>query len=632
MNLQKDNRLEIFILILMSCIISCASYVFFLNNSLSFSDTDDFMRIIRLDEFFKTGDFYNSVIDRANYPYGCDLHWTRFYDLFLSIPILIIHWLGISIEDSIKYVCFVISPIIKLICTILVFDLLKKFMSKESSFVGAAVFCGTPFVSTIFSFGRPDHHAFIMMWMIIYASSLVDILQADKGKIKPFLKSGTVAAINVWISPETLIPILLGECVLFLRSFNDEELCEKLYFKNATTAFFIMVITGIEQKVFSTPSYGLTVCFWIFLFAHAMKSKLTFQSPYLRYWHFAYLLNLMMVMPFIGPVEYDKISIVHFVVFACITVGMAINIQLMGQKYHKIDIIIWCAVIATVFLSIYPLFLKGMAADVPELAKRIWLYKVNEMRSPFAKDTGLFMIVFFIICLVAIVVKIQELSKNKIFQRTEENTIWWLFTALGSAYTILGCCAYRMLPYAALFSTPLIISLGMDSFWVKKWNHLSKIVFTLCLGVFFVCFTGYCEFDPEEAKKNRKETYSPLELFNFLDKLSPTPKVIMAYANDGPTLLYYTKHTVISVPYHRATQGIIYSYIITQMSYDEKLAKKVLKKTRSQYIFLRKSVLDNPKSLGARIFKGEIPTWCKKIKVPEKFDDIVLVEIDQSKL
>jgi hypothetical protein len=103
----------------------------------------------------------------------------------------------------------------------------------------------------------------------------------------------------------------------------------------------------------------------------------------------------------------------------------------------------------------------------------------------------------------------------------------------------------------------------------------------------------------------------------------------MAHTNDGPTILYYTKHSVVGTPYHRQPQGIISSFKVMEDKYDEKIVKDILKATQSSYLLIRKKRYAEAKvqSLPQMIINNIPPKWVKIIRLPPKFSDVIVAKI-----
>ncbi len=47
------------------------------------SGPDGYMRLVRVEALFETGDWYDNFAARSNVPWGDDQHWTRPFDVLL---------------------------------------------------------------------------------------------------------------------------------------------------------------------------------------------------------------------------------------------------------------------------------------------------------------------------------------------------------------------------------------------------------------------------------------------------------------------------------------------------------------------------------------------------------------------
>jgi hypothetical protein len=189
-----------------------------------------------------------------------------------------------------------------------------------------------------------------------------------------------------------------------------------------------------------------------------------------------------------------------------------------------------------------------------------------------------------------------------------------------------------MAPYSATFLLPMIVDLGMNGGLTKRFHRLWRIVITSFLAIFFIFCTACFSSTGEEKSASSSYTYK--DLFEVLDNLSSSPAVIMAHSNDGPSILYHTKHSVVGAPYHRQARGILFSHVIMEEPYNEEKAKRILEITDSAYIFVRKPKSPSPErpSLARMIATNDLPTWLSIVKLPEKFSDVVVAKIDRNKL
>jgi hypothetical protein len=504
-------------------------------------------------------------------------------------------------------------------------------MKKNDAFLTTAIFPCHPLICGINHFGRPDHHAFIMLFMILYLKSVIDVVLAKFNGENLYLKPAIIAALCVWISPETLIPILLTDGILFIYAFANMKRLKFLHMKNT------LIACGIGMIVFFSPHQMfnciLTTCILLMVIPYATTQSEGQLDRILKYWHIVVMILMLLLCPLIIPVEYDKISAVHVFLFVCSAIYFGIS-----MVYYRLELkcrvalsAVWLTVIAAVFLFLYPKFFSGMSANIDDYVKEIWLSKVREMQSPLAGDGKVDFLVYCVILIASISSKVARLLPQK---RVAADIIWCILIGNAAVYTILAGMAYRMQPYAILFGLPIIVDFAVNGDFAKSIHRLWRVVVALFLTTFFLFFTVF--FSDSAPPEDVKHAYTPKELFELIDNLSKTPVVLMAHIDDGPALLYHTKHSVVSAPYHRQESGITSSHRIMDAKYDEETTKSILKTTNSSYIFIKKHLYEKnhskPESLAQMLINGNRPDWISILKLPPRFSDIIVAKIDQKKL
>ena len=625
----KEKTSEIIVLSALYLALLSYSYVVLFGDSMTFMDTDDFMRVLRTKEFFNDYDLNNSMVSRSNYPIGCELHWTRLYDFLIIGLTWLVDLFSESLEQSIEVACFIISPILGIASTVVIYNIFEKFMSKTNTFLATALFCASPFLMAFFTFGRPDHHAFITLCMLIYIYCTINMVLDETENKKNFIITSVAATACVWASPETLIVLLLTDAVLFFAYMKDFEKTKILYLKSILTSCFIGIVAMIPISG-SNFFHCLLMSILLLLIPYTTLSRRSLNNDmFFKYWHYVCLLFMMLFLTEITPVEYDKISIVHTTLFLCVSTFFAINLQLIGRKDHLYDAITWAMVICLIFLSMFPRFLMGMSADVAPLIKKVWLSKIIELHSPWIGNMFWTFLIFSIITLTAIIVKTKELIKQEF---TKTSIVWAILIIIASCYWILACFAYRMIPYSVLFGLPLIVNLGMSSEYVKRYKKVSRMIFTMMISCLFIIITS-CFVETEIDVKKSDQKYTDAELFGSIDNLCHRPVVIMAHTNFGPKLLYYTKHFVLGAPYHRQVEGIILSYSIMEMDNNLKVVRRILKKTNTHFIFVsHKQQTEFPNSFASALLAGNLPKWISIVKIPIRFSDYSVFKVDQDLL
>ena len=444
MNRFRENKTEIYFLLGIGLFINIFLYLSVRGFYISFFDTDDFMRLIRIRQFFSDFDLSNNIIQRCNVPYGCDLHWTRLYDFFLIIPSYILSFFTESVNKAIEYVGFFITPVTKSIVSLLIYGLFLKYTNKYQAFLISMFFIAHTLIVYLGIFGRPDHHMFIIMCILIWLTSISDFI--EKPESKKYQISSTVATfLCIWASPETLMPLLLTDTVLFLHFFKDDRKLYALYRKDILTAAFICAL--------EISSGSLSV-------------------------------------------DYDKISTVHSVLYLFGSV-IFLTVSKIGGNDLKRRIAfsaVFSVIMGITFLILYPKFIYGMSGNVDSYAKIIWLNRVHEMQSPFEKHLD-FCMAFYPVMFAAVFYGFFILKFKK-------NTVFWHIISINAFfYTLFSCFAWRMLPYSVLFGIPLVVFSVMNARLSKKLpryvRSLSAIVLIMFLPILFV------EFETGNLQRNR---------------------------------------------------------------------------------------------------------------------------------
>jgi hypothetical protein len=546
-----------------------------------------------------------------------------------------INLFGLSIEKSVEYVGFIISPIVKSVAIIVLLHIFQKILSQRNAFLAATLFATNFIILPLGSFGRPDHHIFIILFMIVHLANIARILETNSTKQSDSIKAALSAALNVWISPETLIPLLLIDGILLLSTFLNILRLENLYIKSLFTTLFISAIICLPNHA---SGYYLMVGAMFLVVPYITFNEFYLTDQIFKHWHWIVLFLMMILSPLFPVVEYDKISFVHMSLYIFMSLFLGINMfqQEKDIKSRAIFALFWGIIIAAVFLCIYPRFLHGMSADISDYVKEIWLHRVSEMTSPLKCGDAVFFTSHSIIVAISTYDMITKLLSKKF---SKIDLLWWIFIANALCYTVLAGLFYRMLPYSALFSLPLVVEFGMNSKFVKYLSSTLRIMVTFFLSTFFVLVVACLKND--DHIEEPYPAYDKRELYGELNKLSKKPVVIMAHTNDGTDIMYFTKHSVVGVPYHRQTWGIVASYKIMEGKYDENEAKEILRKTNTSYIFIRKakqkSTVENMSLAQIIIDESEskprkktCPAWIRLISLSKKFNDIVVAKIDRA--
>lgn len=556
----------------MCCLLlSASSHVISNGWYITFHDTDDYMRVVRIGEFFQHFDWSNCVVERSNVPYGCSLHWTRLYDFFIILPTYIVSFFVDTLDEAITYTCFCISPVIECITIVFIVCIFKTLLNFRNAYIVSLILISSPVLQTSCAFGRPDHHAFIILFMAMFLYYLLLFMQ--KKNITNILKLSIVNAACVWISPESLIVLLIADAVLYTCTMLNKVDIRALYLKNAAVSVIIFFI----------------------------------------------------ILDDISAIEYDKISIVHYSLYAASALFFKLISKTCEHKNLNQKILISSVAItffAGVFLYMYPKFLLGMSGGISDYAKIVWLNKVKEMSSPFSGSIGVYCAINALVILTVSAFRLCTIDYKKL---SSDSIIWIIIACISITYVVFSLFANRMLPYTVFFAAPLVVFFVMNCSVFSKLLDITKIVIALLFSAMVFIFindesidNSCCTYSNKLAisnvSANAETTHDDeLLLYEKIDKLNDTPVVILSNVDSGPKTLYYTKHKVVASPYHRQERGIISSYKALFDTFNEDLTKDIIKETNAQYIMIPNSKSYKSDSLAGELINGRAPKWLQPI-------------------
>lgn len=628
MDWLKQNKIELIFIILTGFLVNIFLYIDIQGFFITFWDTDDFMRLVRIRQFFVDYDFLNNTIQRSNVPFGCELHWTRLYDFFLIIPSYFFNFFTDSIENAIEYVGFLITPFFKCAASVMIYAILLKCLEKYNAFLVAILFIGCLEIMPLGMFGRPDHHMFIIFLVTLFLWSVQRAISENdqnSSAEKNFYCISVTSFACIWASPETLIPLLLTDFVLFAHFFfsQDSEKLQLLFKKN----IFVALLAGLLELTTARAGVAYLGCLDVLLIVSLLIGNSKKTDILLS----VLFVCIILFSKYIFPIDYDKISIVHVVLYAISGIFFRISTYIRGDLKKRLILngLFWIF-LGVIFLILYPKFIYGMSADVSDYAKEIWLNRVMEMKSPLKDSDRSIFITHCIISFSAIFhgLFVLKFGEHKIF--------WHVISINAFFYTIFSGFAFRMWPFSDLFTLPIIVNSVMHAKILQKIPRIGK---TCILLLLLTLLPPIFQKDKNELKqstiennssKNRDENEEgkfKRKFYEEISKIVPPDSVIIADTDLGPEILYYTSCRVVGAPYHRQTEGIISCYEVLQKDYDENCIRKILEQTHASYILFEKPApKSSEKNLKNMMANNELPKWLEILKL-QSSDKMILAKI-----
>jgi uncharacterized membrane protein YhaH (DUF805 family) len=259
---------------------------------------------------------------------------------------------------------------------------------------------------------------------------------------------------------------------------------------------------------------------------------------------------------------FDRLSLVHLVLFAILTAGVAIAqiLPLSGPVLRLISAIAGAALTLAIMGIWLPEFLNGPMAAMDPLVYEVW-FRHNAEVSPALNFANLSRTAPKAVAHLGLVLIAVPALACQIRRSRDEHRLNWLILAIFLALSLaMAMAEARWMGYAQVLSLPPCIALLQALFARFQRPGMGSAMVRICAVILLA--TGPligaglirkampmakqgASCDVAEMARYLGETYPDraYRLFNFI------------YA--GPALLFHSHHAVVATPYHRNTAGIV---------------------------------------------------------------------------
>jgi|LSQX01.3.fsa_nt_gb asparagine N-glycosylation enzyme membrane subunit Stt3 len=545
-------------------------------------DTDTYMRLVRVEQLAETGDWYNSVIHRSNYPYGDELHWTRPLDvILLGGAYALAPFTGF--KQGLLYWGIIISPLIGILTLLALYWAARRVMSKESRRLLWILFIAQPILLQVFYFGRPDHHSLLMLLFILLLGCLFRMVE-ERENNRYVILGGLIASFAMWVSVEFIFAII----VVYIT---------------------LGVLWLLKSKAYARQMLLFSLILFIF-----STAALFIERP----------LSALLI------VEYDKISIAHLFVFmvAVIATYLLTLVKSRVLSYRLLETTGILLSSGLIIWLVFPAFYQGPMAGVNKAIVPIWLSKVTEVQPVWSLEPYHMTIIFGSIILFTGYI-VYLIVKNKFSDHIN------LLAPLVGGFLIflpLGLYQVRMDYYLLVIIIMLLAVLlseiisSISKLQIK--NLYKPVLRVLVMLVFILGLPGVgILLSLEDAKDNSSSISPDLKLLSsFLNEYQQDnnqDKTILTFIDFGPQILYRTDFNVVSTPYHRNDQGILFNYNVMaedNLNYAKEMLNQreidliIICSESSEKRFYKKS--NNNATFYEKLISGQIPDFIEEISLP----------------
>ncbi len=459
-------------------------------------DNDGYMRFLKIEQLAVTGDWFDSVFHRSNYPYGETLHWTRPLDVYVfGLSLLLRPFVG---EEALYWASFINGPLLLIAAGLLGVWAFGWFMRPGIRGVFLLAHLGLPLLIAYFGFGRVDHHGLILLVFIWTIGILGRTLHDPTPRRAALL--GVSLGLGLWVSVEFLVPWLLVAATLGVlvvhtnRAALSQAAVVTFISAAASTAVALMIERGASAS----------------------------------------------------EVEFARIAIVHVIVAVVLSL-VFLGLSWLGRR-NESSLFRWLGLLGlssvgcVVLLLVFPQLVAGPFVDFDPIVRDRWLSRVTELL-PVSLDEGSGLIVFRMAPIVFGLVALP-FAYRQTFGRPGRTMVG----ALGGwmiVYAVLTVMQFRW----AMFSHYLALILIVVAFGglYDRMGEMRGAVLVRPLLIasvlLFPLVGGGIESDPAGTARD-------CSLEDVLPTLRRADRTtILADQDIGPNLLYHTDHNVVVTPY-----------------------------------------------------------------------------------
>lgn len=168
-------------------------------------DADAYLRLVRVLELHQGAGWFDTVTPRLAAPDGLSVHWTRPLDLLILLPALAAEALaGATPRSAILIAGILVSPVLHAAAAVAAAWGAQAIWPGRAAWYAVLLAVATPAANAYAGAGRADHHALILLALMLGISAALHALRPGGG-VRPALLSGIAFGMGIWVSPEVLI-------------------------------------------------------------------------------------------------------------------------------------------------------------------------------------------------------------------------------------------------------------------------------------------------------------------------------------------------------------------------------------------------------------------------------------------
>jgi hypothetical protein len=560
-------------------------------------DNDAYLRLIRIEELWASGDWYGIVTQKLGAPDGLSLHWTRPLDLLILLPALAVSWFGVPLHDAIYWVGVAIAPLLQTLTCLAVAWAAKPVFPQHGAWRLAALMLLLNGAALSYSLaGRPDHHPLSLVLIALMLGYAIRAMLAPE-RARPAYIAGAMAGAGVWVTPESLLitaPILIALGLLWFAA-QEPRAWSRIGIRFGLGMALVLVIAiGLEQP----PQAWLQA-------------------------------------------EYDKVSILHLALALAVAIDFRLAAAITWRGWRRAAgafVIVLSTLLLLNFL--FPYFYLGPLGNIDDASAKLFMAEVTEMRPMWPVDKASTMWFFSMAgnALAAIPAGFYFLWKTR---RTPLAPVHLMlaitFTVALLAAMMHTRLAVPMAVVGAILGCGLFVLIcdrvaGRHRLVVLV-NRLAGYAIVI-LGLQLVGMLSYKADMDAVAAGGAKATLAcdTLPLAAWLNANRPVtgpvtsaPIILTDSIDSPPPLAYLTGYRFVGGPYHRGNADVA-DMLSVMTATDDGAAGAIIARRQVSLVLICLGQIPQaigasaPDSLYHRLASDTAPAWLVRQKMSEDID------------
>jgi hypothetical protein len=554
-------------------------------------DTDSYMRLIRVEELWRSGDWFQTLTPKLGAPDALSLHWTRPLDVIILLPALLLHLFGWDMHRAIYWVGVLSSPVLHLLACIAAAWAARPLFPQHGAWRIAALMLLLSGASLSYSLpGRPDHHTLSILAMAVAAGYAIRGLLAPE-RPRPAWLAGAWSGFGIWVAPEVVLsvaPLLVTVGLAWL--YAREKAPEWARFGERIGLGMLSLI-ALAIAVERMPGD------WV-------------------------------------SIEYDKVSLLHLSLALAVAVDFRLAALVRWRGWPRLAAGAAIAASSFAVLAImFPRFYLGSLGNIDSETASVFIDDVIEMQPLWPRDfdSAMMLLRFIGNTLLAIPTGLYFLWRAlRPGSRDEARVMPLAYLLLAYAIALAAALLHlRLATSVSVFGA--ILGCGLFALLCELVaGRQRQIMLLVRLASYFIVaiglqFVGMWFKSPDaDAGRNKCDAITIARWLQdarpLVSPANPAPIIMTDSINTPPAIAYFTPYRLVGGPYHRGN-GDVADMVATFASPSLAAAREIIMRrqvdlllacTASTGTAIRESP---PDALYHRLLDGDPPDWLRPVEM-----------------